>query len=218
MIGLTKTIIYLLVISGAITSGLWYRKRQVKAMGFLTAFLIISFISELIAMFLSLMHGNNMIVYHVYAPVSLWLVGLYYQESITSFRKYKIGHLIGMMGLLVAILNVRFFQNLSAFNSNFILFFGLCIIGMCLYSFIYIINNEERKLTEIRLFWVSLIFLIFWCSTYLIFALVDILVLTAEPKGLTVVYTLLWLVNLLQYAGLGVLFFIPEPKIKLLHG
>ena len=87
-------------------------------------------------------------------------------------------------------------------NSNFLLFEGLMIMTLALFSFQRILSNDSVDIFRYKHFWVIVVLIFFWSITYTAFALYSVL----RVKKLFVmpfVTYLLWAVNIITYAAIG---------------
>lgn len=167
--------------------------------------------SEFTGHYTAIHYKNNMPVYHLYAPVLLFLIAMFYNYSLPFFRKKRIGYWVGIAGILLALLDIRFLEPLDTLNTNFMLLTGVCIIAMALYSFYYLYTDST--VTDLKtnpLFWISLAFLFYWCSTFVGWALLKVLIMVKKKEELTVVYDGLWLINLLTYLAIGSVFMLKQ--------
>lgn len=107
-----------------------------------------------------------MVFYHVYSPVELLLVSFYFNESVLMLKKRNWGLLIGLSGIVAAIINAFIFQPVTTINFNFLLLEGTIISVFCLLSFHQIVLDEKFIVTALTQFWVTSLLLIYWCLTY----------------------------------------------------
>ncbi|MEO6831655.1 MAG: hypothetical protein ABI169_05615 [Chitinophagaceae bacterium] len=125
-------------------------------------------IAEVVARMAAIEFGNNMAVYAVYSPIELLLICLYFNFSIPTLRRTGIGWYLAILGIVVSVLNAVFFQPLTEFNSNFLYFEGIVIIGLSLYSFYHLVrSSDDLRLAKLRHFWFPFIQCAFWTITFL---------------------------------------------------
>lgn len=141
------------------------------------------------------------------------MVSLYFNFSIDTFKRNKIGWVIGLIGIIVAIANAKFLQPLYEYNSNFLLFEGFCILSMSLFAFYRILENEEVIIFQTPHFWICCILLFFWGITYANWSLYTVLIakkLDVIPYiGLILLY-----INIMTYLGFSiVLVLLPKRKL-----
>lgn len=203
----TQFVIYFTVLLLALLSALRRFRQLDWPLKIMNCWLLCTVVNEALAALAGIYYRNNMPVYHFFSPLSLLLVSLYYNYTIPLFQKYNIGYIIGLTGLAAAILNTIFFQPLTSLDSNFMLFSGVCIITMALYSFYEMFTDETGlPLMHNIHFWLSFLFLFYWCGTFLIWAFLQVLLILKEHEAIKPVYLALWFINLIKYTGIGIAF------------
>jgi hypothetical protein len=168
--------------------------------------LLAALISELVSEYAIRQYRNNMPVFHVWSPIELFIICIYFEQRISFIKQYRIGRIIGCMGIVLAILNAIFFQPITTINSVFLLFEGFSIIGLSLFAF-YRLVLEEAEIMLNPHFWFSTILLIFWSSVFVYWGIYPMLLtsLSAYMKGLT---SALWTINICCYLGMATVFFL----------
>lgn len=96
---------------------------------------LVDFITELAAYFSAKIYHNNMVIYNVSNYVQIFLTALYFNYTITFFRKRNIGIYIGVFSVFVGLLNNIFFEAPTTYNSNFFLYQAIIVFLMS--SFLY---------------------------------------------------------------------------------
>lgn len=194
--------IYTAVLCFAVFSAFTSRNRDLS-FRCLKLLLTLTLIAEVTAHILAVVYRNNMVVYQLFVPLQLVLVGWYYHYSNPVLRKFRIGIIITIAGIVAAVTNVLLLQPPDTFNSNFMLFTGFCVIGMALATFYHFYTDEKFvKLTTNPHFRISLVFLFYWSCTFISYAFHE----TLEEAAFQRVYIFIWLVNLVTYASLGFVF------------
>lgn len=196
---------YIVVIITAALSGLLRFKKRDKASKLLVMLLLLTLISEMTAYVCAIVYHNNMFVYHIFAPIQLLLLGLYFDNTIDLFKKKRIGIKVGILGVITATINTILFQPLNTLNSNFLLFEGLIIMAMVLYAFQRILNNDNIDIFRYHHFWFNIILVFFWSLTYTIWALYNALY-TQQFAFTAYLSTIIKTINIITYAGFGVVF------------
>ncbi len=208
----SQFLLYLFVIAIAIVVSLLKFKQLDKGSKMLALLLILTLTSEIVSYYTAKVYRNNFPVYHFFAPIQLFMVGLYFHYSIEDFKKTKIGIYIGILGFIVAVLNTLIFQPITSLNSYFLLFEGVCTIFMSLYAFNRMFINEDIDLLTLPHFWFTFILLTFWCITYLTWGLYEV-----APYKMARISALLskviWVVNLITYIGIGFVFLMYRKKL-----
>lgn len=200
-----KLAVYLLLLLLACIIYLRWFKQMSLPLRIMTVLLLCTLINELIAAWMSRYYHNNMAVYHVYSPVSLAIVALYYNYLLPGFRKYRVGYMVAAFGIAAAVSNTIWLQPLTALDSHMVLLSGLCIISMALYALFYILTRDYTPVRRNIHFWLSLIFLVYWCATFLFWTFLQVFLITGDREGQSAVYSLLWWANCVTYAAIGIL-------------
>lgn len=198
----SRYFVYLGIIFLAILGGLYKLKYRDRASKILLVLLCLTLISEFIAYWAAIEFRNNMFVYHFFAPVQLIILGIYFDTIERRFKKRRVGLLIGIGGAIVAAMNTIYFQPLKILNSNFLLFEGLVIMGLALYTFQRILTDERIDIYRYGHFWMIAILIFFWSVTYTTWALFSLL----QIKKLFLmpyVSNVLWTVNIITYLAIG---------------
>ncbi len=113
-------------------------------------------------------------LYAIYCLLEFGLIAIYFNYSIDVFRKYNIGYYIGLLGLVLGLINILFIQGLYILTSYFLVFEGIFIIGMGLFSFFrLLLKNDQLQLNRYPHFWFTTILLFFWSMTFISWALYD---------------------------------------------
>lgn len=210
----TRLIIYLMVLLFVCLSVIRGFKRRELSLRIMAVLIIFTFFSECAAALASWKWGNNMPVYHIYTPVNLALTALYFNYSIPGFQKYHAGYLVGLVGVLAALLNTVYFQDLWVFDSHAILFSGVLIVGMALVALFNIFINTDAPAMKHNLHgWIALLLLFYWCATFLIWALIQVLILKKSHTDILPVYIAIWIINIFFYIAIGCIFWKPPPAI-----
>lgn len=197
----SRFIIYMIVIVLAILGGLYKLKYQDSGSKVIVALLCLTLLSEYSAHWAALKFGNNMFVYHFFAPIQLIILGVYF-DKVDRFNRRRIGLFIGTLGAIIAIVNTIYFQPLKMLNSNFLLFEGLIIMGLALYRFQRILTDEKIDIYKYGHFWMIVILIFFWSITYMWWALYSVL----HEKNqflLLFVTDILWVINIITYSAIG---------------
>jgi hypothetical protein len=207
-----KIIIYFGILAAAFVLSLVRIKKVTRALRIISILLGLTLGVEAVALWMNFHYNNNMPAYQVAGPVQLFVIALYYQEALPRFKKYKTAYWLGGLGIIAALLNGRIQQHTDFLNAGFLLFEGLCVVAMALYAFYFLILKDVSiPVFSLPLFWISFVFLFFWCSTFIAWALFNILRISGRGADLKKIYLGLWLINLACYCALAAIFFIKKP-------
>lgn len=205
--------IYLSVLIFAFGSSMRKFSRLSTALKFIVILLGYTIVTECIALYLAYKYQQNLIVYHIYVPVSLGLIAFYFHFSFQKLRKRGIGYLVTAGGIIVALVNSLYLQPVPNLDSNATLFAGLCIIILSLYCF-YRIYLDDNNLHFVRSaeFWLSLLFLFYYGTTFLLFGFMQYFGAEKALGILHGLYLAFWIINLIFYFGIGMIFLLVVPQ------
>ncbi len=212
-LGEVLTIIYFgLLVCLSLLLPFRYKKAD-KASGFIFILIWSSLISELTAIYTSHKFHNNMPVYAIYGFLEFFMISLYFNYSIDTFRKHNIGYIIGVTGVAIGVANSIWYQPLTTLNTLYIFLECIGIVCMSLYSFYrLLLTNTTLRLHNRVHFWVPCIFLFNWCATLSSWGMYDHF--RAAVKDRTPILNIsLVLVSILTYLAFGIVFLL-YPKMK----
>lgn len=173
----------------------------------LRTYAIVTTITEIIAFLLYYTKGNNVIIYHIYSPIQLLILSVYYNQAISFFKQKRIGYVIGVSGLFISLINSLFIQQPpSSLNSYFIVIEALLVISMTLCYFYDFLNT---KLTTRRFttpdFWISCLLLLFWSFTFFRW-LASLSMPGVVSANIYYILYMMWVINIITYTGFGLVF------------
>jgi hypothetical protein len=203
---LFENIIYLSILGLAAILSLIHIKNMNKASKYMVLYLIVTFLSELIANTFSITFKNNLVIYNIYSPIQLLILGVYFNEAISSFKSRNAGFYIGGIGLILYFINAILFQNpLKELNTNFIIFECFLIIAMSLCSFYELLAGEEINIHFNPKFWFSSLLLIFWSFTFF-YWIIGITLYEYLAQDSFWLDMIIWTINILIYSGFAIVF------------
>lgn len=209
-----QSFFYLGVLVFAFLSSLVRYKRVDRAAKILPTMLGVTLLSEFLGYVFAIKYHNNMPVYHFFAPTQLILIILYFSRSIDVLKTKKTWLYFSIIGIIAGIVNTLFLQPLDTFNTYYLLFEGICIISFCLFAFYRMLENDDTAVLNNPHFWVSCIFLFFWCTTYINWALYKILG-TKMHQMMPFIGISIWIINIITYLGLASVFlFYPKKRLS----
>ena len=204
---------YLVVLSTAVITGFvrWIKlpfpERTICILLGVTA------VNEFAAFFGSYYYHNSFPVYHLFSPVEIFLISLYFNQSVDLLRRHNIGIWVGAVSIVASVLNTLFLQKLTTINSNFLLLEGTVVIIYGLLSLRQILLDEDRLPYAFALFWFSLCFLVYWGSTFMGWGVYAILNQEKTVLG-SLFNKVLVTANFIFYAGIATIFLFFK---KLIH-
>lgn len=208
----TLFFVYMSVILLAISGSMVNFKSRDNASKMIIFLLGLTFVAESAAYVAAAKFQTNMFVYHIFAPVQLLVLGMYFDNAV--FKQRKVGLMTSIFGIAVAILNTIFLQPFQTLNSNFLLFEGLVIMAMALYAFQKILANERLDIYKHEHFWFILLLVFFWSMTYTVWALYAILGMK-KIFLMHIISVMILVVNIITYFGIGlVLLIFPKRALR----
>ena len=173
-------------------------------------------INESAAYYLAIKYHNNLPIYAVYGFVEFGLLCLYFNNTIDVFIEKNIGIYIGIGGIILGIINLIFIQHLNSLNSYFLLFEGLCVIGMSLFAFFrLLLKQDSLHLYKYPHFWFISILVFFWSITFLNWGLYDYFNLKLQHAAWEI-NNVLPIVSAFTYCCFGCVFLL-YPKMETIN-
>lgn len=197
----------------AFCCGIYRYKILDDAAKIFAVFVCLSVVSENLAFFAAQKFRNNMPVYAIYSLIEFGMVSLYFNNAIDVFRRYNIGYYVGIAGIILGILNIAFLQGLNQLNSYFLVFEGICIIGMALFSFFrLLLKHDQLRLNRYHHFWFATILAFFWSVTFINWSLYDYFSLKFTDK-MWIINASIIVVNIITYLAISSVFIL-YPKMQ----
>ncbi len=207
--------VYLFVLCLATVCCLW-RFRQVDLPARIFAlFVLVSTFTEVLAHLAAARFQNNMPIYAIYSLMEFGFISLYFNYSIDVFARKRIGYIIGGVGLVFGATNIIFIQGLDKMNSYFMIFEGIAIIGMGLFSFLRLLQkNEAFDMRYYHHFWLTTILVFFWAVTLINWSLYNYF--TVKSSGhMNAINAAMLFFNIFIYLGVtGVFLMMPYMQKK----
>jgi hypothetical protein len=198
------SIIYFTAILTSITAAILQWRAVSKADRFIITLLLITLLNEGLAIVAMKILRNDMLLYHVYSPIELLIICLYFNEKIQSLKRFHIGIAIGVLGFIIASINIIFVQPYNTINSIFLVYEGFCVIALSLYSF-YRLALDETELTRNSQFWFTTILLIYWSTVFIYWGMFPLLITTLKTS-MAKITTGMRLINIFTYIGFAIVF------------
>ena len=152
--------------------GLANKSRLEASQDYLLVLVFIAFVVQVVANILWLYSNNNLFLMHFYVPVEFGLIMLLYSKWLQKWIM-KAHFYFGILFFLAfSIINSLFVQSIYEFNSNAITLAYILYIGMAIFYFYKILNEE--KLTPLEKnpkFWINTSILIYFSASLLVSSL-----------------------------------------------
>lgn len=175
---------------------------------------IISFISELVALFFAVIFRNNFLIYNLFSLLSLLLLGFYFSKLITLFNNYYFRWIYPCLIILLWIGSIYYQNSFFTLNSPLMIIEGSFIIGFSIISIEKIVaekSNRYFRLTSSIHFWFAVIFLFYWCITILHWGLYKYFVL--KGSWMPYLHLILSFAGIVVNFSIGYLFYL-YPRLK----
>jgi hypothetical protein len=197
-------VIYFSAILTSIIAAVVQWRSVSKADRFIIALLIVTFLSEALAIAAMQILRNDMLLYHIYSPIELFIICLYFNEKIKPLKKHYIGIAACILGVMIATANIIFLQPYNTINSIFLVYEGFCVIALSLYSF-YRLALNETELIKSSQFWFTTILLIYWSTVFIYWGMFPLLITTLKTS-MAKITTGMRFINILTYIGFAIVF------------
>lgn len=209
--------IYMGVLAAAFLISLARYRFLDNALKMISILLGFTIIIEALAAYMARKYHNNLGIYHIYTPVAIILTLLYFRFLHPQLKKRRIIPILIGVSVLAFILNTVFLEPFTKVMDSNMMLFSEFITGLfALYTLYILFSTEDTnfKITSSSRFWIAMLFLFFCCSTFILWNTLQMLRSADKRSYLYIAYDLLWVVNLIFYAGFGVVFYF-IPKLKL---
>lgn len=168
---------------------------------------------ELVAYFFAKKYQTNMPVYGVDCLVEFALISLYFNCVIDVFKAKKIGYYVAGAGVCIGFVNLVFVQGFYALNSYYLVFEGVCIIGMALFSFFrLLLRYDNLRLPRYLHFWIATILIFFWSATFINWSLYGYFMVKYASLGWTIDVSTI-IAGIITYSAISCVF-IFYPKLQ----
>ncbi|HVX01217.1 MAG TPA: hypothetical protein VHA52_12405, partial [Candidatus Babeliaceae bacterium] len=166
------------------------------------------FCDESLAYYSAIKFHNNLLVYNIGDLIEIFLICVYFNFTIPSFRKKKIGIIIGIISIVVGIANNALIQSVHTVSNYFLMYEAALSIILSMISLSSFLNIEDKRrpLREVH-FWIPTLLMFSWSLIFLLFTIIAFYG-NHEPKAVTF---MLFLVNLFTNVScIGIFLFYPK--------
>lgn len=174
-----------------------------KASKLLVFYLALSLVFESLATYHAVQYNNNLAILNRFAPLEFILISLYFGSIISQLSRRIMLFIIAITVIIWLITN-QWYPYQDAYNTGFLIYESIGTIALCLYYYLDVLSTDDARGIGPS-FWFVAFLLIFWSFTFfywlLGFALQNNLGEDGKWMG-----TMLWVINLVCYAGFGIVF------------
>ncbi len=190
-----------------------------SAMRLLVLLLITITICELIAFVLykTQHYSYRPVVYHFSCVFRIMLVTAYFIKLLKPSGGTRLIVINVFLWLFAGGLNIVLLQPLNVLNTNMLMLECFSVITMSLYSVYWMIKNDKEEAIFVNAhFWIAVLWLVLFSSTFFFWAFIKILYKN-HWTYMNIVLCLQGIINIIVYSGIGfVLFFYPK-KIRVIE-
>jgi len=203
---------YCTLLAAVLYAAIRFRKLD-KGGKCICAFIWLGFLFESIGWVAASKFQNNHQVYAIGNILELALLSLYFNNAIRKLQENNIGIIIAIVGAILGVINMAFFQPINTLNSNFV--FLECVVVVCLCLFLIfkmLITDEEIELKKEFHFWIACTLLFHQCTSLGNWGLLGYIT-EFLPEKIVFWDIIIVLVYTITYFSLIILFYY-YPKLK----
>lgn len=211
----TEFSFYLILLLLTAGLGLWRWRKLGKADRWLSLLMVVSLVQEIIAKVIIIFGDkkDNLYTYNIYTPVEFFLVCMYFNHSLAYFRKRSLGLKIGLAGVVLCILYIKYIQPLQVFGNYMLFFESLIITVFCFVAFYQLLMEEDLRLLTAAGFWLTVCLMLYWSTTFAGWGLWNIMKKQQYQTLIRIITNTLKGANYVFYSGVA-LVFLNYPKLK----
>jgi len=174
---------------------------------------VLSLTVESLAYYMAFRYHNNLVVYNLSSIIELFLISVYFNYTIESFRKRNIGLIIGLIGVIVGVVNNFFIQSIYRITYLFLFYQSLVIITMSIISLAAFLKpDDSRQIKNEVHFWLPVILIFFWSLSYLFFSVINFYSVRLKVVAPEIIL-ILFLIGVLTNIAIATIFFL-YPKMN----
>jgi lysylphosphatidylglycerol synthetase-like protein (DUF2156 family) len=140
---------------------------DLKAM---TLYMVFCFLTEIPTDYLAICRMNNLSILHIYTPIEFAFLAYAYSFHIDKVISKRTLLVLTIGFILFSFLNTIFIQPLHTFNSyaRCVEILLVILLALC-YVYSLIMNNEQRVLRTIPMFWINTAVLIYFTAGFFLY-------------------------------------------------
>jgi len=174
---------------------------------------VLGLVVESLAYYMAFRYHNNLIAYNLSNIIELFLISVYFNYTIESFRKRNIGLIIGLVGVIAGIVNNFFIQSIYGITHFFLFYQSLVIITLSITSLAAFLKPEDsRQIKNEVHFWLPVILIFSWSLSYLFFSVINFYSVKLKVVAPEVILAL-FLIGVLTNIAVAIIFFL-YPKMN----
>lgn len=199
-------IILFVVFFISMTTGLVHYKKMDRACKIIVWYVVISGLTEVLALISSLYLGTNLFISNVYIIVELTMLIAYFNSIISYLKKTNLGVVIAVACILFSILNWAFWQNpFDVLSTDFLAVEAIVVIAMTLIFFYQSLSSDIYTKQLSSHFWINSLLLTYWSFTFF-YWLIGLPIYKSLSDNAIWLDTMINVISLITYAGFGIVF------------
>ncbi len=205
---------YIFLVLGVVLGIINYKKSD-SPMKVFISLLVITLIAEFISykLYNAKKYEEKNSAYHIYNVIEAVIITTYFLRLYYLPKRKLLLYLSLIIWPVIGIMNMLFLQPITELNNNMLILESFAIITMSLYSIHRIVKNSYlHNIFNYAHFWLAVVLLIGWSSTFFFWAFIKVLYGNDWPY-IDIVLNMHIIICILVYAGIAtVLFFYPKMK------
>lgn len=215
------TILYFLVFIISSIIGLISYKKTDKASNYIILLTILTTVVEISSILAAEYFKYNLIIYNLTNPIELALIIAFFTSTIKNRDTKLLKKALYAICIVAATINFIFFQDIfDVFNTNFLAFESLLVVGLAqFYFYTVLINDDIHTFTTDFLF--SSLLLVYWSFSFFYWLLFYGFHESFGSENLEWFGNIMKIVNTIMYASFGIIFLFYEklrPSLSQNHG
>lgn len=208
---------YFVLLMGLCLYGFKRFKQLDQGYRYLTYLAVTITVSESLSRLAVWQFENNLPLYHILIPFQAVFYYLIFRSLIRNPKAKKVALFLGLLTLLTS-LGLSFQYGLNTFPSLNLSVLSLYIIGFSLHLFYQLVQNpSEQSLFRLPDFWFALGNLIFFAGAFMIFTLLQILIINDLNRP-QYIYDVILVLNYFLYTSYVVSIYFGTRKLEVING
>lgn len=210
----TQYTVYLFALVLPVIGGVMQFKKLDRSARYFLYVASISFFGELLGLVSVLLFHSNKEIYNVIGISNFVMLCLYFNSSVTLFKKFNVGGILAGTGILIWTVSIIFFDQLSKTNTPYMFYEGAATLFMTIALLDQLLSGKvlvDFDLRESPHFWFVILLFFYWCITICQWVLYDYFADFVENQSW--INITLWCASILGSIGFF-LIFLQYPKLR----
>ncbi len=199
-----RSIIHLVIIGTIFILGYCKFANLRRPYRFLTGLLLVTFLSELLALLLKITTKNAAIVYHFFVPIEYCMLSIVlYHLALKNLKWSQVFIVLSVIAVCIfSITNILFLQSQKEFPIYPIIVSSVLCSFQGLSMYAYMIRNTENTPLHLQgIFWLTTGCFIFYSIAFFIFSSSEFM--DATTNLFQLLFDILWSMNIIMYLFYG---------------